>query len=135
MSITVRKTISPITENMQSFDMTLEITSASDMPMEVFVFKRGLPVLAPPPSAAPATPYPDIFISIADPVDLEEYPVGAPDMANSDPYFRLKIVTLRFRSLVELNRTWVYINEDLQGLVNSLKAASQPGTMEEITIS
>lgn len=134
-SITIKKTVPPISPTMQSYDMTLEVTTATDMPREIFVFKKSLPTLPAPPVQAPAAAPGDLFISIADPVDLEEYPVDTPDMANSNPYFRTKIVTLRFRSLVDLEDTWVYINQDIQGLVNALNAASQPGTTEEVIIS
>lgn len=134
-SITIRKTIPAVQPLMQSYDMTVEVTSATDMEQEIFVFKQALPTLPAPPVQAPAAPAKDLFVMVADPVDLEEFPVGSPDMANSNPYFRLKIVTLRYRSLVDLEQDWVYINEDIQGLVNALNTASQAGTTEEITIS
>ena len=135
ISITLKKTVPPIGPAMQSYDLTVEVTAATGMPQEVFVFKRSLPTLpAPPAQAQPADPV-DLFISVADPVDLEEYPIGSPDMANSNPYFRTKIVTLRYRDLVDLEQDWVYINEDIQGLVDALKAATQPGSTEETTIS
>ena len=135
VSITVRKTVPPIGPAMQSYDLTVEVLSAIGMPQEIFVFKRALPTLPAPPTQAPAQAPMDLFISIADPVDLEDYQVGVPDMANSNPYFRTKIVTLRYRDLVDLERDWVYINEDIQGLVDALNAAIQPGTSEEITIA
>lgn len=135
ISITLNRTVPAIGPAMQSYDLTVEVTSATDMPQEIFVFKRALPSLpAPPTQGAAAVPV-DLFISVADPVDLEEYPVNTPDMMNSNPYFRTKIVTLRYRNLVDLERDWVYINEDAQGLVDALKAAVQPGTSEEVTVS
>lgn len=130
----VKRTCSDLAENAQSYDMKVEITEASDMPSEVFVFKRSLPLLPPPGTEGAVTQAPDIFISVADPVDLEEYPVGAPDQSGTNPYFRLSSVDLKFRSVVDLNETWQYIIEDLTGLVAAVNAPLQPGTIEETTI-
>ena len=134
-SITITRSQPPITAPMQSYDMTVAATAAAGMSLEVFVFKRMLPALPMPGQNTPARNALDEFIKVADPVDLEELPVDMPDMEHGDPRFRTAIVTFRFRCLVDLEETWVYINEDLQGLVNALNVAEQPGTMEAVTIS
>lgn len=133
--LTFTTTVPPLGPDMQSYDLTVEITGAQDMPAEVFVFKRGLPELPAPAQPGEALEPRNIFISVADPVDLEDYPANIPDIANSNPYFRLKVVTLRFRSLLDLNETLEYITADLQGLVDALNAALQPGTQENTEVS
>ena len=134
-SIKIRKTVPVYSSEKQSYDITVEALEAADMPLEIFVFKRGTPVLPAPGGTAPATEPEDIFISIADPVDLEEYPVNGPDMAKSNPYFRLAKVTIRMRSVLDLEHLWQYITEDVQGLVDALNSSELPGSSEEITFS
>ena len=130
--ITIKKTVPKYTSEKQSYDMTLEVTRADGMPGEIFVCKRGLPQLPPPGTQAPAGDATDWFISIADPVDLEEYPIDSPDTANDSPYFRLKIFTFRFRSVLEMDECWSYIMLDVQGLVDALNSATEEGSTETV---
>lgn len=131
-SIAIKKTIPKYSSDMQSYDMKLEIESADGMPREIFVFKRGLPQMPAPGTQAPASPPADWFISIADPVDLEEYPVNSPDTGNDCPYFRVDSVTFKYRSILDLQADWGYISEDVQGLVDAINAAAEPGSTETV---
>lgn len=134
-NLTFKTTIPPLGPELQSYDLTVEITGAQGMPLEVFVFKRGLPELPAVARPGEAGEPRDIFISVADPVDLEDYPADSPNTGDGNPYFRLKVITLRSRSMLDLNETLQYITADLQGLVDALNTALQPGTQESVTVS
>ena len=127
-SLTVKYWVSEVEAHLQSYDLKVEAVSATDMPTEVFVLQRGVaPALR--PGAGPT----DVFQCIADPVDLEEFPVDVPDLANEMPYYRVAEVMLRFRSMSELDEVRDGIGEDLQGLVDALKIAASLTVFEEIT--
>ena len=68
-------------------------------------------------------------------MDLEEYPPDAPDLQNEIPFYRRSEVTLRFRSLIELEETWEYIAEDIQGLVTALNIDLSDPQTEDFTFS
>ena len=103
----------------QSFDLIVTITSATDMPEEVFIFQRGVA-----PAASVDEAPTDTFVCIADPVDLEEFPVNSPDLLNEIPYYRMSTVTLRYRSMSELEEARDMIAADLDALVKSLKVSN-----------
>lgn len=130
-SITIRKAVAPF-EYMpvQSYDMVLEVIIASGMPKEIFVFQHGI---APP--YAGGEPPTDYFVSIADPVDLEDFPADAPNMEAWNPFYRTDKVTLRFRSTVDLEETWEFIKQDVQGLVDRLNAGVTGGTSEDVSFN
>ena len=115
-SIVVKYYRNVITAGIQSYDLRVVVDSAVDMPKEIFILQHGV--------AAPGNPAQDQFVCLADPVDLEEVPVGAPDLANEMPYFRMSEVTLRFRDMPDLEDTKTLIDEDIQRLVNALNAAA-----------
>lgn len=125
--LTVRYWTSEVTQELQSYDLKVSIEESTDMPKEVFVIQRGV---TPPQGAEEGST--DFFQCVADPVDLEEFPVGAPDLANEMPYYRVSEITLRFRSLIELEDVRDGIDEDLAGLVNALKIAESLPVYEEV---
>ena len=127
-SIKVKYSRTEQTENLYGYDLKLEVLEATDMPEEIFVFQRRTS----PPLEAGQDPT-DTFVCIADPVDLQEYPPTAPDLENEMPYFRVKEVLLRFRSMITLEETRDLIDEDIQLLVNSLKAVETVVPTEEKT--
>ena len=129
VSITVEYARSEPTPLLQSYDLKVSVTSATDMPKEIFVFQRGVA----PATPAGLQPPSDRFTCIADPVDLEEFPVAAPAIDAEMPYYRLSEVTMRFRSLSELEYTKDLIAEDIERLVAALKAASSLPVTEEVT--
>ena len=127
-NITIRKAVAPFEPTpVQSYDMVLEVLSATGMPREIFVFQRGI---APP--YAGAEPPTDPFVCIADPVDLEDFPPDAPNMEAWNPFYRTDKVTLRFRSVADLEETWEYIQQDVTGLVDCLNAGVTGGTTEDV---
>lgn len=130
ISITVKYYRNEIVKNLQSYDLRVVVEAATDMPEEIFVLQRTIPTAVPAGVTSP-TPS-DVFTCIADPVDLEEFPVDAPDLVNEMPYFRVSEITLRFRSLELLEEVRGLIGEDIQALVNSLKAAENVVLEEEV---
>jgi hypothetical protein len=109
--------------------MTLEVVNSVDMQEEIFVFQRSLPTA----QANTVTEPTDFFISVADPVDLEDYPVNAPELEREMPFFLVKTLVLQFRSLVVLDETWEYIQEDIQGLVRALNTGLTEPQTETVT--
>lgn len=126
ISLIVDYSTNEMTENLFSYDLVVEVKAASDMPMEIFIFQRQV---APPDNPSLIT---DNFVCIADPVDLEEVPVNSPDIANEMPYYRMKKVVLRFRSMSELADALLLIKQDVARLVTSLIEASNLGLPEEV---
>lgn len=133
ISIKVQYSMSPVdvVPRPQSYDLKVSVLEATDMPKEIFILQRGLAVPNTPPS--PSLPAEDSFICIADPVDLEEYPAGAPSIGKEMPYFRVAEITLRFRSPVILDETLELIKADIANLVDSLKLASALEVVDEVT--
>lgn len=127
-SLTVQFYGPEIEENKQCYDLRVVATASEDMPQEVFVFQR----IVESATDAAANALGDPFISIADPVDLEQYPVGAPDLTNDIPYYRLAEVTLRFRDLLTLEETRALMDEDFRRLVDSLNAAADTTLLGEV---
>jgi hypothetical protein len=125
VSLTVRYYRNEIVANLQSYDLRVVVESAVDMPEKIFVLQR----IPGPPGGEDE----DKFQCIADPVDLEEIPEDSPDLGNEMPYFRVQEITIRFRSMETLEEVRQLIAEDLQALVNSLKAAESLELMEEVT--
>jgi len=128
VDLTVKFYRTEITANLQSYDLRVVVDSATEMVEEIFVFQRG----ASPAPTAGAEPT-DKFVCVADPVDLQEYPVNTPNLDAEIPYYRLKEVTFSFRSMDILAATKVGIEEDLQKLVDSLNAVADTVLMEEVT--
>lgn len=62
----------------------------------------------------------DEFIHIASPLDIEEVPENAPDLANGMPYYRTDEVTLWFRNAEDLELAKKQIAEDVSTLVKTL---------------
>jgi len=126
ISLTVDYSRNVIRANLFSYDLKVEVKAATGMPEEIFIFQRKVP-----PAENPSL-IEDNFVCIADPVDLDEVPVGSPDMANEMPYYRAKVVTMRFRDMEELAETLNLVKEDIAKLVESLKAAEDIELIEEV---
>ena len=118
-----------MTSELQSYDLRVEVVSAHDMPKEIFVWQRKVQSA----TDAQANQLGDQFVSVADPVDLQHYPTGAPNLDNNMPYYRVDNVTLRFRSIGELEDVRMRIDLDVQDLVTALKIAENLELMEEKT--
>jgi len=88
------------------------------MSSKVFVCQRRVP-------SATDSEYnelPDEFVSLADPVDLEQYPEDEPNLGDNIPYYRVDSITLVFRSAPELEEVRLLLDEDIQHLLTSLEA-------------
>lgn len=118
VTLNARYQITKPEPGLQSFDLVITILSAIGMPEEVFVFQRGVS-----PAGSMGEDPTDRFVCIADPVDLEEFPVNSPDLMNEIPYYRVNNVTLRYRSMSELNEARDMIAADLAQLVTSLRVS------------
>jgi hypothetical protein len=114
---------------LQSYDLRVMVTAATGMSQSVFVWQRKVASA----TDVEADTLGDEFISVADPVDLEQYPVGSADLGNNIPYYRTDNVTLRFRSIDELDDVKDRIAIDLTGLVDALNIADVLVEMEEVT--
>ena len=129
MAITISVTyhVTKPEPELQSYDLRVEVTAATEMPEEIFIMHSGIaPVLRAGEGNA------DAFQCIADPVDLEELPVDEPDLDNDIPYYRVSDITLNFRDLETLEETKGYIEADIQNLVDSLKAADDLEEEEDV---
>lgn len=123
-SITVRRSVPNFeARDVQSYDMELEVLSAVDMPKEIFVFQVGVA-----PARTSGDEQSDFFVAVADPVDLEEMGVTPPNPVDDNPFYRASKVSLRFRSITDLEETWTYISADITGLVAALNAGVQGGS-------
>lgn len=110
------------------YSLRVVVTNSVDMPTEIFIYQRGA---APAPAAGETVR--DTFVAIADPLDLQEIPVDAPDLTEEIPYYRTSEVTLSFRSIIELNETMALIKADIELLVRSLQAMDEFELSEEET--
>jgi len=116
----------------QSYLMKVEVIAAEEISDKIFVMQRSLAAAVqgePPPEPV------DRFRSIADPVDLEQYPEDAPDLANDIPFYRAASVELLFRNMTDLQDTWTDIQEDVQGLIDALNTGLTNPVTEDVVIS
>ena len=127
-SITATYDYSPSDKPYFGYALKVTVTAASGLPPEIFVYQRGA---APAPIAGAEVT--DTFICIADPLDLEEIPVGTPDLKAEIPYYRTTTVTLYTRDAdtrAELARD---IKSDIAGLVDALNNMVTVETTETVT--
>lgn len=115
MNLTVTYSYTNPDNNIQGYRLTLTAVGVG-MPSEVFVCQRRVPSATDPAY----NDLPDKFVSLADPVDLEHYPVGAPDLTNNVPYYRVATIALIFRTIEELNEVKVMLDADIRDLIHSL---------------
>ena len=131
ISITVRYTKEAQQEGLFSYGLLVEALSATDMSDKIFVFKRGVKSATDPEVDEPVEL--DEFQFIASPLELEQYPADAPDLAADKPYYRGNRVRFSFRSTDELQETLDMIKADIAKLVTSLKAEAAVADQEEVT--
>lgn len=129
MQLTVRYYGPDRESGVQNYDLRVEVTNAVDMSAKVFVWQRKVSSQ----TDSQADDLGDEFVSVADPVDLEQYPEDSPDLDSDVPYYRTDTVSLRFRSMSELEDVKSRIDVDLTGLLYSLKVNETLLVMEEKT--
>lgn len=127
-SLTVQYDQSSSKANMFGYVLKVTVTNAVDMPAEIFIFQRGA---APAPMAGAKAQ--DQFVCIADPVDLDEIPVLAPDIAAEIPYYRLASVTLAFRTPEDRQEVLDDIASDIERLTDSVNLMAVLDDSEVVT--
>jgi len=115
MQLAVTYTRTDPDNNLQGYKLGLSAVGA-DMPSEVFVCQRRVPSATDPQYSE----LPDKFVSLADPVDLEHYPVGAPALETGVPFYRVAAIELVFRTVSELEEVQVMLDDDIRELIHSL---------------
>ena len=128
ISIKVRYSRQEKVDAVQAYILKVEVLEATDMTKNIFVFQRRVKSVM----DSEANALGDMFVSIASPVSIEEFPEDIADPANDMPYYRLAAVTLLFRSMAELEETKDLIDLDIQKLVDSLKAEAIIIPMEDV---
>lgn len=131
ISITVRYTKEDQQEGLYSYGLLVEALSATDMTDKIFVIQRGVRSGVDPEVDEPAEL--DKFQFIASPIELDQYPADAPDLAHDIPYYRVNTVRFSFRSYEELEETLALIKADIAKLITSLKAEAAIADVEEVT--
>ncbi len=127
MQLTITYTQTDPQERLQGYKLTAAAVGTG-MPSEVFVCQHRVPSATDPTY----NELPDKFISLADPVDLEHYPAGAPDLESQIPFYRVAEISLIFRSAQELEETKVLLDEDVNQLLHSLQRMGQATIAEEV---
>lgn len=117
------------TDRLVAYGLQVEVVNAVDMPSKIFVFQRAVQSATDPE----ANTLGDKFVSVADPVDLEQYPEDVPDVAHAVPYYRKAAVTFVFRSVAELEEVKALLDADVTRLVESLKALATLPVQAEVT--
>lgn len=92
--------------NLTSYSLKVEILSATNISKKVFIFQA---------STTPGDN--DLFVCVADPVDLQEFPEDIPNLTQEIPYYRKDTVILVFRDVKTMEETKNLIAADLQKLV------------------
>ena len=112
-----------------AFGLRVEAVSAEGMSKDIFVFQRRVPSA----TDAQANAQGDMFVNVANPVDLDNLPVGAPDLMDEVPFYRLSSVSLTFQNMQALHETMNLIDQDIRALVESVKELANLPVMEERT--
>ena len=130
-SITLKRTVRAADQSLyMGYAMIVATSNAQDMPEEVFVIQRGI---APAKSQVQSDPT-DLFIKVAAPVDLEEYPPSPTELTEDIPFYRVASVELWFRTEADRDECWELIQDDVAGLLNFLNNHLDEEFTEEITI-
>lgn len=129
MNITVKYTQSDPATHSQGYRLGLYVKNANGMPPEIFVCQKRQPSTTDPSY----NDLPDKFISLADPVDLQHYPVGEPDLDSQIPFYRVSSIELVFRSAPEMAEVKQMLDEDIRELVHSLHLMQDNSVTEEKT--
>jgi len=112
-----------------AYRLRIEVTDPNESGADpyIFLFLRR-----------PANPYNgdtfDDFHGAASPVDMEYYPVGEPNGLTSDPFYRLDVLELDFRSLSEFQETWTLIVADASNLLLALNRMEELTPTEEVYV-
>ena len=107
-NVTISKTATDKQPGLYGYKLAVEAVSSTGMEKEIFVMKET------------TNESRRDFVSIADPLDLEEFNVNAPYASKGQPYYRVNKIELVFRSAVEMDETWAYIKDDITKLMEAI---------------
>ena len=127
-SVTVRYYVNETTTGAQGYPLRIIAQSAVDMPKEIFVLHRKVPSAMDQEQNS----MDDVFVKIAEPNALEEYPVEPPDGDTENCYYRVNEIVLYFRTSEELVETQDLIDACITKLVDSLNLEVSMNEMTEI---
>jgi len=100
--------------HLRAFRLRIEVAETSpDMSRYVFVYRRH------PPDPYTGEVF-DEFCTVASPVDMSEYPVGAPDPNLPFPFFRKDFIEVDVRSLKDFDETWDLVVKQVCVLTQAL---------------
>lgn len=130
-SITLKRTVRVADPALYlGYAMIVEVTNAIDVAEEIFVIQRGVA-----PAVSGQQPEPtDLFIKVAAPVDLQNYPPSPSELVENIPYYRVKSVELWFNTEEERDDTWELIKDDVEGLLLFLNNHLDDVFTEEVTL-
>lgn len=120
------------TDEYQSYILRVHAHDAVDMPNEIFCFQKNRIILN---STMQDDPDNDVFVAVADPADLQEYPITRPTPPSDQVYYRQDEVTILFRSVADMEETWQAIVGDVKGLVRAINSYNNLVPQEEVTVN
>jgi len=109
---------------MYAYALKAEVIQSIGYPDHIFVFQRS--------KETADGSWVDEFIQIASPLEVEEVPENAPDLANNMPYYRSKEVTLYFRNMEDLNLAKSNIGSDIRTLTSTYDTLNAGFDKQEI---
>lgn len=112
IELTCEVSVYNVTGRPQAWRMRITVTDYYNIDPNIFMYLRT------GPNAAGVLQ--DTFESVASPVDITEYPAGAPD-TNQDPaFYRLAEIDILSRNRTLLDETWRLIKADRDELVRTM---------------
>lgn len=122
--MTIKRYTSELTPDKLSYRVKLEVTSSEDIPKEVFVKQRF--------KDFKTLKIDDVFVAVATPVQLEDFPINAPN--DKESFFRDFQIDLISRNIDYLNDLVDSILLEVNKLVDECNALNTFATEQTITI-
>lgn len=127
-SIKVKYYTNEITEGQQGYPLRIVASDAVGMPDEIFVLQHK--VLS--AMDTELNTLDDVFIKVAEPNALSEYPSEPPTDPVTNPYYRVNEILLYCRCQEDLLEVKGLIDDGIRGLIRALKAQDNMTAVEEI---
>jgi len=125
ITVTVQYSTDAVTEGVSSYPLRVAVTAAEEMSNRIFVMQSD-------PDAVEGDLSDSIFVKIATPLDLEEYPDDTPDPTTENPYYRIAEIILYFHAWDLLQEAKTLIHDAIVQLVAELKIAGNLSETEEV---
>lgn len=107
------------------FRIRIEVIDFSgDIDGRIFLFKRS-------PVNPYTSTYSDNYMCVCAPVDMAEYPPGAPDPEKPYPFFRSHMVEADLRNMADIEKYWELVKSDVCQLMQSLDLAADLKVIED----